>query len=84
MRDLNEALWWRRTWQLAAATFGGLVVLVLVPIAFGAFFAKPAVLGLPFSAFLLIVVAPLFIAGSTFAFAARQQRLDRRHDVAEE
>lgn len=84
MRDANETQWWRRTGQLAALTVGGAAAVVAVPALFSGLFSAPLVFGLPFGTFLLIVFAPLFVAGCAFAFAGRQQALDRRHDVAEE
>ena len=85
MRDTSEASWWRKTRLLALTAVLGLAILCAVPVLFPGFFdGGGSFFGVPFPLFLTAVVAPLFIAGGIFSFAARQQSLDRRHDVAEE
>ncbi len=59
---------------------GATLTLVSIPQAIG--FAL--ILGLPPGEFVAVILAPLAILVATFAFTARQQALDRRHDVAEE
>ena len=83
MRDSNETAWWRKTQQLAVGAFAVLALLTLITVLFPGVFSR-VIQGLPMHLFLLAVVMPLFIAGGIFSFAARQQSLDRRHDVADE
>jgi putative solute:sodium symporter small subunit len=84
MRDTGEASWWRKTRLLALTAVVVLALFCLLPVAIPGFFSAGTFFGLPFPVFMVAIVAPLFIAGGIFSFAARQQALDRRHDVAEE
>ena len=84
MRDTGEANWWRRTRLLALSTVLVLAILTALPLILPGLFDAGPFFGLPFAIFVVAVVAPLFITGGILSFAARQQALDRRHDVAEE
>jgi putative solute:sodium symporter small subunit len=82
VREGNEAAWWRRTGRGAAIALvvAGAVSLVLFLIPAGG----RTMLGLPLDAFLGGLVAPLAVLVAVFWFSARQRRLDRRFDVAED
>jgi putative solute:sodium symporter small subunit len=83
-RESGEAAWWRQTWRFAAIVVGGAIVLALVAVSIE---AKPSgwqLFGLPFAEFLALIGAPVILAIAAFAFAGRQQALDRRFDVAED
>jgi putative solute:sodium symporter small subunit len=83
VRDASETTWWRKTRQLASATIGGAAVVGLLAVAADVP-SGPFVFGLALPMFLAVVVAPLAILVAGFVFAARQQALDRRYDVAED
>lgn len=84
MRDGSEAMWWRRTWQSAAATVAVGALAGIATLAFDGAAGGPLILGLPLGEFVAVILAPLAILFAAFAFAVRQQALDRRHDLAEE
>ena len=84
MRDASEATWWRRTRQSAAATVAVGAVAGVATLALDGAAGGPLILGLPPGEFVAVILAPLAILIAAFAFAVRQQALDRRHDVAEE
>jgi len=80
VRGGSEASWWRKTRALALTTLAiGAIVAVAANAAAD---AGPPILDLPLGLFAGVIVAPLALAAATFAYAARQQRLDRDFDVA--
>jgi putative solute:sodium symporter small subunit len=84
LRDASEATWWRRTWQFAAATIGGSIVLSLLFLLLASPLDGRLLFGIPLGGFLVAVCAPLAVLVAVFVFAARQRALDRRYDVAED
>lgn len=84
MRDSNETLWWRWTSIVAAGAVGGLGVAVASFAGLTWLLASATFLGGSLATFFGAVLAPLLIVAGAFAFASRQQAVDRRHDVAEE
>jgi putative solute:sodium symporter small subunit len=84
VRETSEAAWWRKTRQLALATVVGLGVIGFLPALLGGVLNRRLLLGLPFGTFLAVVILPLVMLVALFVFAARQQGLDRGHDVAED
>jgi len=84
LRDASEATWWRRTRQSAAVTLAVGAVAGIATIASDGAADGPLILGLPPGQFVAVILAPLAILVAAFVFVARQQGLDRRHDVAEE
>jgi uncharacterized membrane protein len=69
---------------LAAATIAIGAVAAIATLAFDGAAGGPPILGLPPGEFVAVILAPVAILVAAFAFAVRQQALDRRHDVAEE
>jgi hypothetical protein len=83
-RESGEAAWWRQTWRLAAGIVSGAGVLALLAVLIESEPGGWRVFGLPAAAFFATVVLPVGVAVAAFAFAGRQQALDRRFDVAED
>jgi putative solute:sodium symporter small subunit len=84
VRDTSETAWWRKTRQLALTTIASLLVVAFLPALLSGLLDRGRVLGLPSGTFLVVVVVPLAMLIAVFVFAARQQGLDRGHDVAED
>jgi hypothetical protein len=68
---------WEASWALAVGTIAGSAVLALLPAMLSATLRR-AIFGLPAVYFLAGVVVPPLLALGVFAFAALQDRLDRR------
>lgn len=84
VRDTSETAWWWKTRRLALAVIAGLSAICFVPELLSGLFNHRVILGLPLGTFLAVVAVPLFMLITVFVFAARQQALDRGHDVAED
>jgi putative solute:sodium symporter small subunit len=84
VRDTSETAWWGKTRRLALAVVAGLGAICFVPELLSGLLDRRVILGLPFGTFLAVVVVPLVMLIAVFVFAARQQALDRGHDVAED
>lgn len=79
----NHSRWKRRATRLAGWMAGVVAVLVATLAGFLETAGRAELIGIPASVLLSTIAAPAVLVSLTFWFAARQQAIDRSHDVSD-
>ncbi len=75
MSDDRQTQWWQKSELLTGTSLVALLFVVLIPLTVR---VESLAFGVPLGYFLAVIVVPVAIAGSIFAIAGRQERMERR------